>query len=449
MNKVNFTYIPFSKNLVHSVLEETPPDKTVYVFPSEKSKRIGLREFQKKWYFSLTQFITMEELKVRLFRTQNPLLKEEKRTLAFYQSLSQQDKDFFNIHSYFQSIDFARKFFGLWEEFNEELVEEKNNIAKIDEMDAGIHDWQVDTLLRLLDIRSRYLLFLESKNFSDVIFYYRPQNIILDFFKGFENFVFVNQFYYTALEKKIISYFSENNRSVKIFYQLPASLVDENSLAVKYFTFANLGNPRLQKINIVETQNDFSALAQLFNFIDKENNTEIIDVSTTLTPFDNFLNILKFQTGESGFLRNTFLYEFFNITRDLLNNSVFDPVRQKWLLPLGEVMNAFLNKDYLSFILNRTSSINPVSQEAILEEISRLLDAEFKYVDSDLELFKHAKAPKFQIVCKALFGLLEQFRQLQTIPNLIDLFDTENGVYIKSLIAKDQHQCSNIEEILY
>ena len=448
MGKIDFTYIPFTKNLIRAVLDETPPDNTVFVFPSEKSIRVALREFQKKWNFSLTRFITMEDFKERLFRSANPLLKEEKRTLAFYQSLNQQDKDFFNVHSYFQSIDFAQNFFALWEEFNEELVEEKNDLSKIENVETRIHDWQIDNLHRLLQIRSRYSQFITSKNFDDIIFSYQSQNINLDALAGFQNYVFVNQFYYTGLEKKIISILLEKNLSVKIYYQLPNYLVDENSLDVEYFNFGNLGNSRLQNINVIETQNDFSSLAQLFNLHDKENNAEIIDASS-LTPFDNFLNMEKFQTNESGFIRNTFLYGFFNTIFDLLDNSVFDPIRKKWLLPIGQVMNAFLNNDFYVAIFNRTKSENEISQENVFDEISTLLDLEFKYVDSGFELFKHVRAPKFQLVVKELFSMLNRFQRMKTIPDMLDLIDSSNDVQIKSLLSKEQQECSNIEEIFY
>jgi hypothetical protein len=443
MGKINFTYIPFAKNLIRSVLDETSPDKTVFVFPSEKSMRIALREFQKKWQFSLTQFTTMEEFKEWLFRSENPVLKEEKRTLAFYQSLNDQDKDFFNVHTYFQSIDFAQNFFALWEEFNEELVEEKNNLAQIEEMDAGIHDWQINTLQRLVDIRSRYSQFIQSKSFDDVIFSYSSESINLQAFDRFDNFVFVNQFYYTGLEKKIISFLLEQNLPVNIFYQLPNYLVDENSLDVKYFSFGNLGHSRLQKIDVVETQNDFSSLSQFFSLLEKENNAEIIDASTSLNPFESFLNIKNFHTNESGFIRNTFLYGFFNTLFELLDNSVFDPVRKKWLLPLGHVMNAFLNNDFFSTLNSE------IPQESVLEEISKLLDLEFKYVDSDFELFTHVRAPKFQLVIKELFFLLKKFQQVKTISDMLNLIDAENGIHIKSLLSKELQECSNIEEVFY
>jgi hypothetical protein len=449
MNKIDFIYIPLSQNLIQSVLDGTSPDNTVYVFPSEKSKHVALREFQKNWDFSNTHFTTMEHLKERLFRSANPILKEEKRTLAFYQSLNEKDKDSFNVHSYFQSIDFAQNFFKLWEEFNEELVEDKNNLAHIEDMDAGIHEWQIETLQRLLEIRSRYFSFIKSKGFNDVIFSYRHQKINLDAYKDISNFIFVNQFYYTGLEKKALSFLVENNRSVNIFYQLPPSLVDENNLKVKYFSFDQLGHSRLQKINVVETQNDFSTLAQLFSRLEKENDVEIIDASASLGPFDNFLNIKDFQTNESGLIRNTFLYDFFYNIYKLLDGSVFDPGRKKWLLPIGLVLNTCMNSDFAAQIFSGIQQKDNLSQEEVLEEISRLLDSQFKYVDSDLELFKHVVSPKFQITVKTLFGLLLKFTKAQSIPSLLDLLDTENGITIKTLITKEQQECSNIEEVFY
>ena len=94
----------------------------------------------------------MEEMKELLFISDKPLLKEEKRTLAFYASLTEKDKEFFRINNYFQSIELAQHFFDLWEEFNDELVNENINKERFETYNAELLGWQKKTFDKLKSI---------------------------------------------------------------------------------------------------------------------------------------------------------------------------------------------------------------------------------------------------------------------------------------------------------
>ena len=161
MKDIHFSFCSFQENLINKVLVEQLFDDTVFVFPTEVSKGIALSEFQKHWAFNQTLFLSMEEMKELLFISDNPLLKEEKRTLAFYASLTEKDKEFFRINNYFQSIELAQHFFDLWEEFNDELVNENINKEKFEIYNAELLGWQKNTFDKLKSIKKNYQNFLK------------------------------------------------------------------------------------------------------------------------------------------------------------------------------------------------------------------------------------------------------------------------------------------------
>ena len=53
----------------------------------------------------------MQELKDMIFNSKYPILREEKRILIFYKILTEEEREFFGIRTYFDSIDIANNFF--------------------------------------------------------------------------------------------------------------------------------------------------------------------------------------------------------------------------------------------------------------------------------------------------------------------------------------------------
>ena len=236
MKDIRFSFCSFQENLINKVLSEQPVDEAVFVFPTEVSKGIARSEFQKHWAFNKTLFLSMEEMKELLFVSDKPLLKEEKRTLAFYASLTEKDREFFKINNYFQSIELAQHFFDLWEEFNDELVNENINKERFETYNAELLGWQKNTFDKLKSIKNNYQNFLKRKGLEDVVFLYKPGQLNFQYFSEFSRFVIVNQFYYTNLEKYIIQKIAELGNSVTIYYQLPETIVDKINLKIFSFT---------------------------------------------------------------------------------------------------------------------------------------------------------------------------------------------------------------------
>ena len=264
-------FCSFRENLIARVLSDIPFAGTVFIFPTEANKNIALKNFQAQWHFSQTLFLTMEEFKELCFYSNRPLIIEEKRTLALYGSLTEKDKIFFNLNNYFQSLETAQHLFDLWEEFNEELVDEKKiSREKFAALGVELSEWQKKTFERLKTIKRNYKNFLMSKKVDDVIFLYTPSNINFFQFNNFQRFVILNQFYYTGLEKKIINRLAESGKDVSIYYQMSESLVDKTNLNVRSFSMHELHECQYKNLTIVESKNDFSMITSLLEHIKKK-----------------------------------------------------------------------------------------------------------------------------------------------------------------------------------
>jgi hypothetical protein len=133
----------------------------------------------------------------------------------FYKALSKNDKEFFNIGSYFQSIELANNFFNFWEEIMEEQISDEN-IEQVLSYKQTAGNWQLETFEQLKKIKTQYYRLLQKEKFTDKIFLHNIDEIQTD--TKLSRIVVVNQFYFTTLEKKILNKF---DKEVLVYLQLP------------------------------------------------------------------------------------------------------------------------------------------------------------------------------------------------------------------------------------
>ena len=449
-NKIEFNFCSLSENLINKVLSEQPLDNTFIIFPSESSKRTAIKEFQKKWQFENTLLLTMEEFKEQLFLASGPLLKEEKRTLAFYNSLTKENKSFFKIHNYFQSIELAHHFFDLFSEFNEELVKEDIDSDRFVSLDNEMIEWQTNTYQRILEIKQNYQTLIESKGFSDNIFLYKPNKLVQNNCREQKRFVFVNQFYYTKLEKWIIQKLVEQDKNIVIYYQLPARLVEKSSLNIKDFKLDDFTDNRVQRINITESHNDFATMIGLMQTLEQDSIQTIVDASGSMSTYERFLDFSKFNVNSSQSFSDTSLYRFFSIIHNLVDNLVFEPNREKVLLPIQCLLDAVLSEDFFFYgITGKNHEEKTFAQEVTLDYLYSLIDFDYKYIDMDLGFFKVVRSKPGSEYIIAIIQFLQKLLRIRSIQGLADLLDTENGIEIIKIITRQEQHYSDIYDSFY
>ena len=155
LNKGCIKFIPFDQNVLEVALSEISEENTLLLFPTRRSKQKAQKLYQQNWDFTEHKFLTMDEWKESLSASDKPILKEEKRTLALYLSLSDDVKRFFKINTYHQSIAFTQNIFKFWEEITEELVADENIIEILSQKQTA-GNWQLETFEFLKTIKENY-----------------------------------------------------------------------------------------------------------------------------------------------------------------------------------------------------------------------------------------------------------------------------------------------------
>ena len=449
MQNIEFHFCKFSENIISKVLLEQPANKTVFIFPNESSKNKAQKEFQHKWLFSQTLFLTMEELKELCFLSDKPLLKEEKRTLALYGSITEEDKTFFRIHDYFQSIEIAQNLFDLWEEFNEELVnEEKINPEKFAALGVEFSEWQEKTFNRLKSIKTNYKKYLEAKNFNDIIFLYKPQCLNFFHFNNFQRFVIVNQFYYTNLEKKIINTFADSGKEISIYFQLPESQVDKVNLKVRFFSLQEFEECHSKKFTIAESKNDFSMITSLLEQINNNQIRQIVDVSFGKKTYSKLLSFSKFHLSTTQSFAQTSIYQFFSTLFNLADNLIFNKNEKDYLLPIQSILDAALNNDFFNYFYSECKNQDrTILREQLLNFLYSLIENDYKYIDLRGTFFNLIQKNQAIDFIQSIIKLL---KKLFLVKNIFEFNWFVNEIIkIDAILTQKELLYSNIKEIFY
>ena len=388
---IDFCFCSLKENLIQKVFSEQTLENTAFIFPTERSKRYAIREFQEKWQFSDTVILTMEELKERLFFSDRPLLREEKRTLSFFNSLETEDVKKFKINNYFQSIELANNFFDLFQEFNEELFGRELTRDFFSSFEAEFYDWQFETYQYLLKIKGQYRQFCHSRGFDDVIFTYKPENLNMDSLVDFDRIIFVNQFYYTNLEKKIIERLSDSWKAISVYFQVPEELVKTEDLTVRDFSLQDFREYRTEKVHIATCKSDFSMMIHLCEKMEHKPMQAVVDAAPSQQAILRLFDAGKFRLSGAKDFTHTSIYSFFSILLEFLDNMIWDSDRKQYLLPLQNILNAVLSNSfwrYFSRDKNRQSFEK--EREILLTQLYKLVEKDYKYLDLDgkfLQLF--------------------------------------------------------------
>ena len=403
---MKFTQVKFDQDIIELVLDNHAGDKTLYLFPTVQSRNLAIKIFQNNWNFSASDFFTLEDWKYSLFHPSLPLLKEEKRSLAWFLSLDEASKTAFTITDYFSSIELGNKFFSFWEEINEELVEE-DNILEILEQKSTAGDWQISTFQQLQNIKDNYHDFIVSKKFTDKVFAYQQAELVLEF--DYQEVIVLNQYYLTNLEKFLLQQLD----NVTIYNQFPAEIFDKENLSItSEITAANLLQVRTEKITEIRTAEDFSMISALYNQISLKRPNAIIDFRFDQQPYSNFFSQEHFAVNTAIIFSQTSLYRFFYLLKNIISNLFYHD--KKLLLPLQNAIEAFSSSELIKYFFVDYQQ----KQSAILSTLYQLAEHDFQYIDLNLTCLKEQKVPKenHQSLTKIL-DFVNQVYQLKSMEN--------------------------------
>ncbi len=403
-------HISLNQDILQAALSEIKEGKYLLLFPTRKSKQEAQKLYQPSWDFSEHKFLTMDEWKADLFHSKLPILKEEKRTLMFYKALTKENKDFFRIKTYFQSIELANNFFNLWEEINEEMISE-DDIEEVLFSKHSANNWQLNTFQQLLQIKDQYYELLFRKHFSDIIFL---RNIInLQSELNFNKIIVVNQFYFTELEKNILRKFDEN---LLIYLQIPPEFYNADELVIRENFDASVLKPVLkQKIKVIKSSEQFQMIGNLISTIDLQQTNTIIDFRFNSRSYAKLLSRQHYSVSNIMPFSGTGLFRYFQTLQELLHSIVWEGT--PFLLSLQELLNAALSDDFLEIFEE-----NKYRREQIRTFLFKCIDNDIQYLDLD---YFSKRGIKFKDVFEKIFKLLIKIREIDSIAALIGFIEKQ------------------------
>ena len=428
---INFKFIGFDENLIQKIITENQGSSCLLLFPTQSSKKEAKKLFLQNWNFTESEFLTMDEWKELLFPTIFPILKEEKRSLMFYKALSTDDKEFFNVGGYFQSIELSNNFFDFWEEINEEMISE-DRISEVLFFKHTANNWQLNTFQQLSQIKEQYYELLLEEHFSDTIFLRDIRE--LQYELNFEKIIVVNQFYFTELEKNILRGFDEN---VLIYLHIPPEFYIEDEMTIRNNFDASMIKQHLKsKVKVIRSSEQFQMIACLLSEIDNNKNNTVIDFKFNLQPYSGFLSHRFFSISNAIPFTNTAIFRFIQITLDLLNSMVYKG--EPFLLSLQQVLNAALSDEFLScFVKEKTK------REQIRTFLFELIENDYQYLDLDY-FFQNEN--EFKSEFELLFKFLQKTQNIKSIKTLIEFINTE--IDIEKLVAGESRK-TDIIKVFY
>ncbi|HPB18986.1 MAG TPA: hypothetical protein PLL35_03950, partial [Candidatus Cloacimonas sp.] len=252
---MKFIHYPLSENLDTIVRELAKPD-SILVFPTLSAAKKAQKDFLAKWDLSWRRFFSMEELRSALILPEQPLLTDDKRLLCLYLVMDESERQNFNIYSYSDIVDWGRRFFDFWEELGEECVSLEELQEKVNSGTFFMQEWQSIYLQKIITIRSNYYKYISALGFSDAIFCLKPANITVPW-QGL-NFYYINQYYYSALEKQQLKAIEKAGNNVTLVTHGWEIQGDLDNWKEQEFSLAESWNSLPQKpvIEMIETDNE-------------------------------------------------------------------------------------------------------------------------------------------------------------------------------------------------
>ncbi|MBW6514602.1 MAG: PD-(D/E)XK nuclease family protein [Candidatus Syntrophosphaera sp.] len=444
--------VPLSADLTETALEQIS-DPCQLIFPTEVSAARARQRFMADWQLQDCEFISIKQLKNDLLLPGIPSVSDDKRLLCLYQSLTDEDRQHFHINGYFDSVDWGNHFFQFFEELCDECVEVGKLSAPFESFGINLLGWQEEYLLKVLSIHSRYRDRLDQLGLTDPIFSTRASEVKVPC-RGCR-FVFVNQYYFSKLEKQLIKALEASGNEVFIISQSCGPKMDPEQLTTPETRLEELkpSDIRTQKIEVVECENEEQmVLAFLAN-----HDPEVEDVAESRVIIDSMFNRkhyrhlfspAKYKASQAGSFIRSGIYAFLQTLHAHLHalNSTLD----QSFVPLRLLLAACAQDNFIRYYHPDWGS---EERDLLLNELRFLFDQDILYVDKDLEIFKVLNDKRAYSYLPRLltphFALLAKLAQIQSPSGLVYLIDLPEGLSIQRMCRSQELLYSNALEEFY
>ncbi|MEC9489668.1 MAG: PD-(D/E)XK nuclease family protein [Halanaerobiales bacterium] len=385
---MDFKYLDYREKLIEEMISFAEPE--VYIFDSH-STLVEARKYydkNKELFSPKSLFLMKEDLWDKLFLTDKTIIKEDKVKLIFYGILSAEDKEFFNIDNYSESIDTAFEFLHFYDFINRHLL-------AVSELNLKVK-WQQQRLEKFEEIRKKYEAYLEANDLIDRNLKRDFKYFSSEFINKFDNINFVNILYFNEFDKEIMKRLEAENKNLRISLQLKESDFDESELRLSSLTFPE---PLQNEINIYQSREKIVEYANLLSEVDAEPDlSEIIDLNDEKDSFANIISSEMISFEKFSSFTESGIYSFLDEFADILFS--FQIERGGFRLELNQLLKSAYNKK-LRIYYDLT--------EKDLEQLKYFSNYEYVYLDQQ-QFEKMAN--------KKLNRLIDDIKELRKLKNI-------------------------------
>ncbi len=437
-----FKFVDFSCNLlqVDNFIENK--EASLIIYPTQNNANLAQAHGQYSWKFEDISYLAIEDFKEMLLGSDKMFWEDDKRVIALYRLLTDEDKIFFKVNDFFDFIKLANKIFKLFEELAEELIDFSSVFQRLEEENSTLFPWQIEYYERIHQLILKYQGWIEENNSNDRIFNINVKNIDISYFSNYASVFVVNQFYYSNIEREILRQMEEAGIEVTLVYQLPEEFVDKETFNAQPFNYSDLELFATQKpkLNLIIDRNKFTMMNSLCRIITEDNISQIIDRDFYETPYAKLLSRNTFDIKYAKAIVNTGLYQFLEITQQLIQ--AMEYFNNRYYLPIHVLIRAFLNQDFTRYFQIEHSS-------NLLEEVYNIREKGVLYCDSNAEIGKESISEALKIAIKRILTFINNIKRIKSVEGLIALFDSEEGIVLDRICSLDELQYSNIKELVY
>ena len=223
-------------------------DNSLYIFSNLNDKN----ELEKniKDPFVKYKLITESEFWDRYLLSDNIVLKEEKETVFYYNSLNNEQKNKLQINEYFDCIDIAYRYYS----FMKECVDFKLEIENL-----NLYSWQEEKIKDMFDIHKQMIE--EVKKTKRMPRYLLPLFSYTNdkYISNFSKIIFVDKFSFTKFEIEVL----EKISNLVIYLSVSENDYDMHKYILRGISLPNVLNK--ENIKIIECNDKFSQNISLIN----------------------------------------------------------------------------------------------------------------------------------------------------------------------------------------
>ncbi len=414
------------KGLEFDILNELKGNN-LYIFSNPMDK-IEIENTLKNSFVEYTLMTESEFLDKYILSKKN-ILKEEKETIFFYNSINKDLKKKMGINGYFDCIDIAYRYYNFMNEYIK---------YELDLSDIELFEWQEDKIKDIFSIHSSMLKKVEKEDaiprYLLPLYSYENKKLL----DKYEKVIFVNKFNFDSLEKKRYM----NSDKFEFWMGVSKGDFDEENMILKNITIPLLKN----KPKIVECSDKFT---QLIYLIDNKDKFDIV--------YDNEENLDNMIKKENIYLNQNLIQTISNYTFSITKNYLI--LEKIYLCLDNSIGNRFQISDLYKLysiegfrkifnipesdleILKSESMFNMYITEEKLNSVKILLDIKkYKSKEDFSSLFE--KIGKYRDESDTMFSISYEFMSALNEINSLDLSFLSNfyieylKLFIKYLKAK-------------